>query len=75
MHDGVLTVVAHEHRTQARNREAALERLTEILDRALAPPPEARKPTSTPKRAVERRLESKHKRAEVKRLRGRPIED
>ena len=37
--DGVLTVVASEHRSQLRNREAARERLAEMLRTALAPDP------------------------------------
>src|SRR3954471_7676108 len=37
--DGVLTVTASEHRSQLRNREAAEERLAEILREAVAAPP------------------------------------
>ena len=37
--DGVLTVVASEHRSQLRNREAARERLAEMLRAAVAPDP------------------------------------
>ena len=36
--DGVLTVKASEHRSQLRNREAALERMAKTLAAALAPP-------------------------------------
>src|SRR5438128_6995783 len=36
--DGVLTVTASEHRSQLLNREAALNRLADILAAALAPP-------------------------------------
>ena len=41
---GVLTVVAAEHRSQLRNRDAARARLTAILRGALAPDPPARRP-------------------------------
>jgi len=34
----ILTVTASEHRSQLRNREAALARITALLDEALAPP-------------------------------------
>jgi ribosome-associated protein len=67
--DGVLTVTASEERSQLRNREAARERLAEILAEAVAPPPPRRRPTRPSRRAVERRLVDKRKRAETKRLR------
>ena len=37
--DGVLTVSAQEERSQLRNREAARERLAQVLSEAVAPPP------------------------------------
>ena len=37
--EGVLQISAQEHRTQLRNREAALERLIELLRAAATPPP------------------------------------
>lgn len=67
--DGVLTVTAQEERSQLRNREIALERLAEILAGAIAPPPRRRRPTKPSKRAVERRIATKKRRAEIKRLR------
>src|ERR1043165_1584185 len=41
--DGVLTVAASEQRSQLRNREAALERLRDLLAAAIAPPPPKRR--------------------------------
>jgi ribosome-associated protein len=67
--DGVLTVTASEHRSQLRNREAALERLASILAAAVAPPPPRRRPTRASRGAVERRLADKRRRALTKRLR------
>jgi ribosome-associated protein len=67
--DGVLTVTASEHRSQLRNREAALERLADILAGALAPPPPRRRPTRARRGAVERRLADKRRRGQTKRLR------
>jgi ribosome-associated protein len=67
--DGVLTVTASEHRSQLRNREAALERMAETLRSAMAPPPPRRRPTRPTRGAVERRLAGKHRRAQTKRLR------
>ena len=67
--DGVLTVKASEHRSQLRNREAALERMAKTLAAALAPPPPRRRPTRPTRGAVERRLADKNRRARTKRLR------
>ena len=66
--DGVLTVRASEHRSQLRNREAALERMAKILADALAPPPPRRRPTKPRRGAVERRLADKKRRSRTKRL-------
>jgi ribosome-associated protein len=67
--EGVLTVRASEHRSQLRNREAALERMAKTLAAALAPPPPRRRPTRPTRGAVERRLADKKRRARTKRLR------
>jgi ribosome-associated protein len=67
--NGVLTIAASEHRSQLRNREAALERLAEVLAAAVAPPPPRRRPTRAGRGAVERRLADKKRRGETKRLR------
>jgi ribosome-associated protein len=67
--DGVLTVTASQERSQLRNREIALERLAAILAGAIAPPPRRRRPTKPTKRAVERRIAAKKRRAKTKKLR------
>jgi ribosome-associated protein len=41
--DGVVTVTASEHRSQLRNREAAMTRMAEMLRQAIAPPAAPRK--------------------------------
>lgn len=69
--DGVLIIVASEHRSQLRNREAAQERLAAILSAAIAPEPRTRRPTRPTQGSVERRIEAKRRRAEIKRLRRR----
>ncbi|HWG53959.1 MAG TPA: alternative ribosome rescue aminoacyl-tRNA hydrolase ArfB [Gemmatimonadaceae bacterium] len=63
--DGVLRVVASEHRSQRRNRDAAEARLVELLRRALAVP-RTRVPTRPSVAAKERRLQDKKRRAERK---------
>jgi ribosome-associated protein len=72
--DGRVTVSAAEHRSQLRNREAALQRLAELLREATAPPPPPRRPTRPTRSSVQRRLTDKRRRSEAKRLRGRPDE-
>ena len=66
-----ITAVAQEARSQARNRELALERLRSRLATALAVP-RPRRATRLTEAARERRLEGKRRRAEVKRRRRRP---
>lgn len=69
--DGVLSVTASEQRSQLRNREAAEARLVEVLTEATAPPAPPRRPTRPSRGSVERRLSSKQRRSDVKRLRRR----
>lgn len=64
--DGALVVVASEHRSQWRNRQAARRRLQALLEEALRPPPPPRRPTRPGRGAVERRLEAKRRRASIK---------
>jgi ribosome-associated protein len=70
--DGVLTIAASEHRSQLRNREAAEQRLAQLVRGAIAPPPPRRRPTKPSKTSVKRRLDQKRQRADVKRNRRRP---
>jgi ribosome-associated protein len=69
-----LTAVAQDTRSQARNRELALERLRARLAAALTPvrTRRATRPTTSSRR---QRLESKRRRAELKRARRRPRAD
>lgn len=66
---GRLRIVASQARTQARNRELAIDRFQKVLADALRPPPPARKPSKPSRKAKERRLESKRRRARLKRNR------
>jgi ribosome-associated protein len=69
----VLRAVAQDERSQWRNRELATERLVESLREALRVPRQ-RRPTKPTKASKERRLESKRRRGDVKRLRRPPPE-
>ncbi len=66
--DGVLVITAQRHRTQARNRQDARERLLDLIRRA-AVPPLKRRPTKPTRASRERRIEGKKRRAGIKRLR------
>lgn len=68
----VLTIEAAEFRSQYRNRIAARERLAELLRAALAPPPPTRRATRPSRGSIDRRLNSKSRRGELKRQRRSP---
>ena len=72
--DGVLLIDSREHRTQAQNREAARERLVELIAQA-ARKPRRRKRTKPRPAAREKRLEGKKLRGRVKTLRRRDHSD
>jgi ribosome-associated protein len=67
--EGVLRVVSQRHRTQKANREAAVERLRELLTEALKTKP-LRKKTRVPLWAKEKRLKEKKQRSLLKRQRA-----
>lgn len=67
--DGVVTVVASEHRAQLQNRQAARERLARLLRDAAAAPPPVRRPTKPTKGSQERRIAAKKQRSQTKRSR------
>ena len=66
-----LRAVAQDERSQWRNRELAVERLVESLRQALKVE-RRRVPTKPTAASRERRLESKRRRSQVKRLRRAP---
>lgn len=72
--DGIVVIKAQQHRTQEKNRQAALNRLTELITRANAVP-KVRRSTKPSKASVQRRLDSKNKRSKVKRLRSTKIDN
>ncbi len=67
----VLRALAQDERSQARNRELALERLVEQLRAALRVQ-RKRVPTKPTAAGRERRLEQKRRRSQTKRLRRAP---
>ena len=72
--EGVLVLTAHSHRTRERNRADALARLVALIQRAaIAPRPRhATRPTAG---SIERRLETKKRRASNKLQRRALVEE
>lgn len=66
--DGVIVIKAQQHRSQEMNREAALERLREMLE-ASTVVPKTRRPTRVSKAAKARRVDEKTSRGKTKALR------
>ncbi|MFC3069002.1 alternative ribosome rescue aminoacyl-tRNA hydrolase ArfB [Phenylobacterium soli] len=69
--EGVLVLVAQEHRSQEMNRQAAFDRLVGLIRKAAEPPPPPRKKTKPSKAAKQRRLDAKKTRGGIKAMRGR----
>ncbi len=70
---GVLRVASQRHRTQLANRDAAVERLVQLMGDALSGKP-ARVPVRVPKAAKEKRLDEKRRRGGLKRERSEPVD-
>ena len=71
--DGVIVIKSQESRSQARNKEIALERLAELIESAMVKP--KRRVKTKPSRAARaKRVDSKTRHGRLKRLRSR-IED
>ncbi len=68
--EGVLRVSVQDTRSQAANKELAVERLGALLRAALARP-KPRRPTRPTRASRQRRLEAKKRRGAVKQGRGR----
>jgi ribosome-associated protein len=67
--EGVIVIVAQQHRDQTRNRAAARERLFDLIRQASVRP-KPRRATKVPKAQKRRRLESKKHRSGIKAMRG-----
>ena len=69
--EGEIVITANRHRTQAMNRDDALDRLAKILRTALVPP-KPRRATRPTLASKKRRLEGKAQRSTTKKLRSGP---
>jgi ribosome-associated protein len=72
--DGALRIVAGEFRSQQQNRRAALERLQQLVSRALVVP-RTRRATKPTRGSVLDRLSEKKQRSATKQQRRRPADD
>jgi ribosome-associated protein len=70
--DGLIKVVSQRHRSQKANRQAATERLVELLAAALETEPRRRR-TKKPRSADQKRLEEKKRRSILKQHRRKNI--
>ena len=61
-----ITVTCQESRSQWRNRQSCVQKLSEMIDVAAAPPAPPRRKTKPSKGAIERRLAGKKKDGEKK---------
>ena len=68
--DGVLTIKAQSHRTQAMNRASALRRIQAMVA-SVSTPQKQRHATKPTRGSQQRRLQSKAQRAQIKSDRGR----
>jgi ribosome-associated protein len=68
--EGVIIIKAQQYRTQEKNRQAALERLQELI-KTVSVVPKSRKPTRPTKNSQKRRMDSKTQHGKTKQLRGR----
>ncbi len=68
--DGIIVIKAQRYRTQEKNREDALLRLSELIRKA-AVTRKKRRPTKPTQASKQRRMDSKTKRGETKKLRGK----
>ena len=72
--DGVLVIKAQEHRTQERNRRAAIQRLTELIQSVLVEK-KPRKKKLPSKRAKKKRIDNKRRQGQLKQSRSRVRDD
>lgn len=68
--DGVINIKSQESRSQEENKEAALERLKELI-KSVTVTPKKRKPTKPTKNSQKRRMDSKKKHGNIKKMRGK----
>jgi ribosome-associated protein len=71
--EGIVVIKAQTHRTQEKNRAAALDRLKELVRRATVTQ-KKRVPTKPSRSSQRKRVDGKTKRGQLKKLRGKVSE-
>ena len=72
--DGIIIIKAQQYRSQEKNREDALNRLRDLIKKAMQTR-KKRIPTRPGKAAKAKRMDSKAKRGQIKNLRGKIISE
>jgi ribosome-associated protein len=72
--EGVIVITANRHRSQEMNRDDARKRLFEMIREAANPPP-PRRATKPTKASKKRRLDSKARRSQIKKMRSGKVFD
>ena len=72
--EGVIIIKAQQYRSQEKNREAALQRLQELI-RSVAVTQKKRRPTKPTKGSKQKRLDQKTRRGKIKVSRGKVKQD
>lgn len=68
--DGIVNIKSQESRSQEENKEAALERLKELI-KSVTVVQKKRKPTKPTRNSQKRRMDSKTKHGNIKKMRGK----
>lgn len=68
--DGLIIIKAQKYRSQEQNKEDALQRLIRLIKKAIIVP-KKRTPTKPSRQSVKKRLESKTRRGNLKKLRDK----
>lgn len=68
--DGIINIKSQESRSQEENKEAALERLKELI-KSVTVVQKKRKPTKPTRNSQKRRMDSKTKQGNIKKMRGK----
>lgn len=72
--DGVIVIKSQRFRSQDRNRQAALQRLKDLLQETMRKP-KKRIPTRPGKKVIQKRLNEKTRRGVIKKTRSKPRDD
>jgi ribosome-associated protein len=70
--EGVIVIKAQQYRTQEKNRDAALQRLQELI-KSVAVTQKKRRPTKPTQASKKRRLDQKTRRGKIKVKRGKVV--